>query len=91
MTPPMILASLALGLKDEWSSCPLVSGPPGKRFPPEPFRYVGAYMVRSAVVRKEKAEDAGREGSRVDRFLAGFAPAGLVPGSTSNSECRGRT
>ena len=26
-----ILASLALGLKDEWSSSPLVSGPPAKR------------------------------------------------------------
>lgn len=74
-----ILASLALERKDEWSSCPLVSGPPEKRFPPEPFRTVGAYMVRSAIERKERAEDAGREGTRLDRFLAGFAPAGLVP------------
>ncbi len=86
-----ILASLALELKDEWSSCPLVSGPPEKRFPPEPFRTLGAYMVRSAIARKETAEDAGREGSRVDRYLAGFAPAGLVPVSTSNGVGRDRT
>jgi putative aminophosphonate oxidoreductase len=74
-----ILASLALGLKDEWSSNPLVSGPPKKRFPPEPFRYLGAYMVRSAVARKEAAEDSGRKSSTLDRYLASLAPAGLVP------------
>lgn len=74
-----ILASLALDRRDEWSSSPLVSGIPAKRFPPEPLRYAGAYMVRSAVVRKEKAEDAGRPSARLDRYLAGLAPAGLVP------------
>ena len=74
-----ILASLALERKDEWSACPLVSGMPDRLFPPEPFRYVGAYLVRSAIARKEAAEDAGRRSSMVDRFLASFAPSGLVP------------
>lgn len=74
-----ILASLALGAKDEWSSMPLVSGPPKKRFPPEPFRYVGAYLVRGAVARKEAAEDEGRKPSVLDQRLARLAPAGLVP------------
>ena len=74
-----ILASLALGAKDEWSSNPLVTGVPKKKFPPEPFRYVGARMVRSAVLRKEAAEDAGRAPSLFDRRLARLAPAGLVP------------
>lgn len=74
-----ILASLALGAQDEWSSNPLVSGPPKKRFPPEPFRYVGAYIVRGALARKEAAEDAGRKPSRLDQRLASLAPAGLVP------------
>lgn len=49
---------------------------------PEPFRYVGAYMVRGAVVRKEAAEDAGRKPNPVDTLLAGFAPTSLVPVNT---------
>jgi len=77
-----ILASLALERKDEWSSIPLAQGQPDKRFPPEPFRYVGAYIVRSAVVRKEAAEDAGRKPNPVDTLLAGFAPSSLVPVNT---------
>lgn len=77
-----ILASLALERKDEWSSIPLAHGQPDKRFPPEPFRYVGAYMVRGAVVRKESAEDSGRKPNPVDTFLAGFAPSSLVPVNT---------
>lgn len=74
-----ILASLALERGDEWSSTPLAEGPPGRRFPPEPFRYVGAYTVRSAIRRKERAEDEGRTPRRLDRFLASLAPAGLTP------------
>lgn len=77
-----ILASLALERKDEWSSIPLAQGQPDKRFPPEPFRYVGAYMVRGAVVRKEAAEDAGRKPGLFDTFLSGFAPSSLVPVNT---------
>ena len=73
-----ILASLALGREDEWSTCPLARGPLG-RFPPEPFRYVGAGVVRAAVARKERAEDAGNKPGLVDAVLAGLAPAGLVP------------
>jgi len=73
-----ILASLALGLKDEWSSTPLAQGPRGT-FPPEPFRYVGAHMVRGAVKRKEAAEARGARANRLDNFLAGLAPAGLTP------------
>lgn len=71
-----ILASLALGLKDEWSTCPLV-GRRCKPFPPEPFRYLGGTAVRNAVIRKERAEMSGRKPSRIDRLLAGLAPAGL--------------
>jgi hypothetical protein len=32
--------------------------------------------VRSAVARKERADDAGRRPDRVSRWLAGFAPSG---------------
>jgi glycine/D-amino acid oxidase-like deaminating enzyme len=71
-----ILASLALGRNDEWSRCPLVERR-CRRFPPEPFRYLGGSMVRNAVIRKERAELGGIAPSTVDRFLARFAPAGL--------------
>jgi glycine/D-amino acid oxidase-like deaminating enzyme len=71
-----ILASLALGIKDEWSTCPLV-GRRCKTFPPEPFRYLGGTLVRNAVIRKERAEMSGVRPSTIDRMLAGLAPAGL--------------
>ncbi|MFQ6555934.1 FAD-dependent oxidoreductase [Pseudomonas sp. Lb2C1-1] len=71
-----ILASLALGLDDEWSHCGLVGREP-KRFPPEPFRYLGGLMVRGAVQRKEAAEADDESPAWLDRKLAGLAPAGL--------------
>lgn len=71
-----ILASLALGLNDEWSRCGLVGRQP-KRFPPEPLRYVGGLAVRSAVQRKELAEADGRQPAWLDKTLASFAPSGL--------------
>ena len=71
-----ILASLALGIDDEWSRCGLVGRQP-KRFPLEPVRYLGGLMVRGAVQRKEQAEAQNRKGGWLDRTLAGFAPAGL--------------
>jgi putative aminophosphonate oxidoreductase len=73
-----ILASMALGRDDDWARCGLVRPPP-KGLPPEPFRYLGGRVVRSAVARKERAEDAGRRAAGVDRALARLAPAGLVP------------
>ena len=71
-----ILASLALGRKDEWSQCALV-GRHCKKFPAEPMRYLGGSLVRHAVLRKERAEMAGRKAASIDRLLAKLAPAGL--------------
>ena len=73
-----ILASMALGRDDEWARCGLVRPPP-RGLPAEPIRYIGGRIVRSAVARKERAEDAGRRPARIDRALARLAPAGLVP------------
>ena len=73
-----ILASLALGLDDEWARCGLVRSPPSG-LPPEPLRYFGGRVVRGAVARKERAEDAGRPPAMIDRALARLAPTGLVP------------
>jgi putative aminophosphonate oxidoreductase len=73
-----VLGSLALGLDDEWARCGLVRAPP-RGLPGEPWRYLGGRVVRGAVARKERAQDAGRRPARLDRALARLAPAGLVP------------
>jgi putative aminophosphonate oxidoreductase len=73
-----ILASLALGLDDEWARAGLVGPAPGA-FPPEPLRFVGGLLVREAVKAKERAEDEGRAPGRVALGIARLAPAGLVP------------
>lgn len=71
-----ILASLALERQDEWSLHPLV-GRGLRNFPPEPIRYFGAHLVRSAVAAKERAELRERKPSRIAVALAKLAPSGL--------------
>ncbi len=71
-----ILASLALGIDDEWSRTPLVDRP-HEAFPPEPIRWLGGRIVRGAVIRKEAAERGGRRPSALAVGLAKLAPAGL--------------
>ena len=73
-----ILSSLALGLDDEWTDSRLAHGPVGG-FPPEPIRFLGGQLVRRAVVRKERADDANKDAGWLTRRLAGLAPTGLVP------------
>jgi putative aminophosphonate oxidoreductase len=71
-----ILASLALGRKDEWSSHPLVDrASPG--FPPEPIRYLGGKIIRAAVARRERAEIEDHKPAWLDVQLSKLAPAGL--------------
>jgi hypothetical protein len=62
------LASVVLGVGDEYAQSPLVSDPPAY-LPPEPFRSVGARAVRSAIERCEIVEDAGRTPDPVSRAL----------------------
>jgi glycine/D-amino acid oxidase-like deaminating enzyme len=71
-----ILASLALDRRDQWSAYPLVERSAG-RFPPEPIRFLGAHVVRTAVAMKERAEIEDRKPSAVAVKLASLAPAGL--------------
>ncbi|UTZ43879.1 FAD-dependent oxidoreductase [Vibrio campbellii] len=71
-----ILSSLVLGLENEWTKSGLAKGPLG-HFPPEPFRWTGAMMVRNAVRRKEEAEDNDITPFIWDKWLAKLAgPAG---------------
>jgi glycine/D-amino acid oxidase-like deaminating enzyme len=76
LTAGKILASSALGRDDEWSACGLNRGVTG-RFPPEPIRYVGGFVVRAAVRRKESREDDGRSVDPLTRRIAGLAPQGF--------------
>jgi glycine/D-amino acid oxidase-like deaminating enzyme len=70
------VASLALEKDDDWTRSPLVDRRTS-HLPPEPIRYVGAHIVREAVVRKEAAELAGRRPKALARALARLVPAGL--------------
>jgi glycine/D-amino acid oxidase-like deaminating enzyme len=54
-----ILASLALGARDEWTALPLVERQ-ARRLPPEPLRYVGGKLVRWGTLASEEAAAAGR-------------------------------
>jgi glycine/D-amino acid oxidase-like deaminating enzyme len=60
-----ILASLALGLDDAWTSLPLVRRPPS--LPPEPLKRIGGGLVRAAILAVEEAEEAGRRPSLAAR------------------------
>jgi len=71
-----VLSALALGTDDEWSSFPLVDRPQ-KHFPPEPVRFLGAHVVRQAIVSKERAENAGRRPFWAAEQLSKLAPAGI--------------
>ena len=63
------LASVALGLDDEYASSPLVSEPPSY-LPPEPARSLGARAVRAAINRCENQADQGRQPDRVSRLVS---------------------
>jgi glycine/D-amino acid oxidase-like deaminating enzyme len=72
-----ILAALALGERDEYSTCGLVR-PPERWLPPEPIRYLGAHMVRAAIKRKDAADHVGRTPGFIVRSLAALAPGGIT-------------
>lgn len=69
-----ILASLALGREDEWSSSALVDQPEFGRFPPEPIRSAGGALVRRAVIARGRAEDEGRRPPRLVKLLSEQVP-----------------
>lgn len=54
-----VLAALALESDEPLTRLPMV-GPPRRSFPPEPFRYVGARIMREAMIRREDLEEQGR-------------------------------
>jgi len=72
-----ILASLVLRRRDEWSMTGLVR-PPDPWMPPEPFRYVGAHLVRAAVRQKDRLDVGNHDQGWLGSRLAALAPGGIV-------------
>lgn len=66
-----VLAGLALDRRDDYTALPIVE-PPVQRVPPEPFRYVGGTIIRSALLRVEAAQEAGLRPDPLTEFVAGF-------------------
>ena len=64
-----LLAALALDAEEPITRLPIV-GRPRPPFPPEPLRYVGARVMREAMIRREDAEEAGRMPNRLLRELS---------------------
>jgi glycine/D-amino acid oxidase-like deaminating enzyme len=71
-----ILASLALDRRDEATRLPIVDSGPGAVVPPEPLAWLGGSVVRSALVRRERAEERGRRADPVTRAVCA-APRAL--------------
>jgi glycine/D-amino acid oxidase-like deaminating enzyme len=72
-----VLASRALGLRDEWAEFPLVRSPRGA-LPPEPARFLGGQLVRRAITRKERLEDDRQRPSRALVAVASLDPTSFV-------------
>jgi glycine/D-amino acid oxidase-like deaminating enzyme len=53
-----VLADLATDADTDVTRLPMVGRPP-KRFPPEPFRSLGAAVIRRAIIAKDTAEERG--------------------------------
>jgi glycine/D-amino acid oxidase-like deaminating enzyme len=63
------LASLALDRRDEYTRLPVVDAGPGARVPPEPFTWLGGSVVRSALIRRERAEERGETADPLTRAI----------------------
>jgi glycine/D-amino acid oxidase-like deaminating enzyme len=63
------LASLALGREDEHTNFAFVDTKT-PRLPPEPFHWLGGEAIRLAILKKEEAEMAGRQPSRIGSAVA---------------------
>ena len=65
------LAGLALDRRDDHTSLAFVDPPP-LNVPPEPLRYVGGTLIRSALLRLETTQEAGLQPDPLTAFVAGF-------------------
>ncbi len=75
-----VLASLALGTDDDYANLPVTRRWP-ERLPPEPFRSLGAPLVKAAIARQEQALDAEARPGRLVNLVAGLDPTKAPTGS----------
>ena len=67
-----ILSGMVLDVRDEFTSLPLVEPHVPRRFPPEPFRFAGGALIRSAMVRADSDAEDGVASPLPVRFMAGL-------------------
>ncbi len=67
-----ILSSMALNEQNRWTESNFCKGPL-ELFPPEPFRWIGAMIIRNAVRRKEKLQEQEKRPWWIDKQLAKLA------------------
>jgi glycine/D-amino acid oxidase-like deaminating enzyme len=72
-----VLAAMALRSNDYWGEYPLIRVP-RQSLPGEPWRAAGGRVVRTALVHKERREDAGWGAGRLARAVAGLDPTSFV-------------
>lgn len=65
------LAEAVIDERHDWRQLPIWERRMQK-FPPEPFRTIGARAIRRAILRVEDAEAEGRPSAGLDRFVAGL-------------------
>ena len=63
---------MTLQENNKWTDSNFCKGPL-KNFPPEPFRWLGAIIIRNAVRRKESAQEKGIDPKWIDKQLAKLA------------------
>ena len=63
---------MALKEQNEWTKSNFCKGPL-KFFPPEPFRWLGAMIIRNAIRRKERDQEEGKDPKWFDKQLAKIA------------------
>lgn len=73
-----ILSGMVLGLDDQWAHSKLINQATAKSLPPEPVRYIGATIVRSALVRKNAAEIQDRKAGILTEAVVRLMPKGTT-------------
>ena len=63
------LASLALDRRDDHTRLPIVEAGPGALVPPEPLTWLGGSVVRSALIRRERAAENGDRADPLTRAI----------------------
>jgi glycine/D-amino acid oxidase-like deaminating enzyme len=73
-----ILSSMILGLNDHWAHSKLINQPAAKTLPPEPIRFIGATIVRAALIRKNAAEIRDRKPGVLTEAVVRLMPKGTT-------------